>query len=156
MPTHTMKMKKIWNRFSKKPYRDAFVSASIDDGIGLQLFAMRQHRNLTQANLAEKCEMKQSRISAIENSSASLSLTSLKRIASALDVALSVKFVPFSEFVTDEVNLRSDRKIEPFSQDQIEPRQYVIATRAADLVQPKTLLVNNNASQSRYTYATIN
>jgi DNA-binding Xre family transcriptional regulator len=61
---------------------------------------MRKDRDWTQGDLATATGMAQSRISLLEDPSYErMSLTTLKRIASAFDVALMVRFVPFSEIL---------------------------------------------------------
>jgi transcriptional regulator with XRE-family HTH domain len=61
---------------------------------------MRDNEPWSQQELAEKVGMTQNRISLLENPyKAKPTLTTLKRIAAAFDVALVVRFVPFSELV---------------------------------------------------------
>jgi len=82
----------------EKKYRDAFVSSQINIGIPYQIRALRGKRS--QGDLPILSGMKQPRISAIERpGNGSLNLNTLKRVAAALDVALMVRFVPFSELV---------------------------------------------------------
>ena len=55
---------------------------------------------MTQAALAEKAEMSQPRISEIESpGERNLNIETLLRLASAFDVALEIRFVPFSGLV---------------------------------------------------------
>jgi transcriptional regulator with XRE-family HTH domain len=101
---------KLLTELKNKEYRDAFVSAHIDTGIPFQLRALREHRGLTQNKLAELVGMKQERISAIENPNYknTFTLSTLKRLASAFNIALIVRFVPISELVKWELNLSSE------------------------------------------------
>lgn len=95
-------------RLMAKEHRDAFVSASVDQTIPFQIRAMRlaQERNWTQKDLALRAGMKQERISICENPNyGRFSLQTLKQLASAFDVALIVRFAPFSELVEWESNL---------------------------------------------------
>lgn len=83
-----------------KKYRDAYVAAQLAIGIPNQLRALRARRNLTQDQMATLARMNQSRISELEKAGERrLTLETLKRIASALDVALEVRFVPFSQLI---------------------------------------------------------
>lgn len=105
-----------------KEYRDAFVSSNISHGLGFQIRAMREKappRGWTQAELAARAGMKQARISQLERRDYDkASLTTLKRLASAFDVALIVKFAPFSELVDWTVNLSPEHLSVPsFDQD---------------------------------------
>lgn len=97
---------KFINELSNKEYRDAFVSSHIDNGIPFQIKTLRKQRGWTQKELAERIGMKQERISALENPNYSkFTITPLKKIASAFDVALVVRFAPISELVKWELTL---------------------------------------------------
>jgi transcriptional regulator with XRE-family HTH domain len=89
---------KMWKTFQSKAYRDAYVSADIADTITAQMIALRKKHGWSQKELAERANMKQSRISAIEDPEyENISIATLKRLASVFDVALTVRFIPFSE-----------------------------------------------------------
>ena len=96
MSTRAQKIAKLKN----KDYRDAFVGSQISIGLPFQIRALREQRGWKQATLAEKTGMLQPRISAMEApGGAKFTIETLRRLASALDVALMVKFVPFSALV---------------------------------------------------------
>ncbi len=87
-------------RLRNKKYRDAFVASQISVGLPFQIRALREQRGWKQSQLAGKAEMLQPRISAMESpGGAKFTLETLRRLASALDVALVVRFVPFRELV---------------------------------------------------------
>jgi DNA-binding Xre family transcriptional regulator len=89
-----------WEKLQSKAYHDAFVASQISIGLPFQIYALRIQREWTQQQLAEKTGMLQPRISAMERPGGSkLNLDTLRRSASAFDVALVVRFVPFSELV---------------------------------------------------------
>ena len=91
----------LLTKFKNKEYRQAFVDANIGDTISSQIFALRKRERLSQTQLAEACGMAQARISVLENPGyASFSISTLKRLAAAFDVALVVKFVAFSELLS--------------------------------------------------------
>lgn len=95
-------------RLKSKKHREAFVSACVDQTIPFQIRAMRlaKERNWTQEELALRAGMKQERISTCENPNyGKFSLQTLKHLASAFDVALIVRFAPFSELVEWESNM---------------------------------------------------
>ena len=102
--------KRLIAEMKNKEYRDAFVSEHIDTGIPFQVRALREQRGLTQKGLAERAGMKQERISAIENPNYknAFTLSTLKRLASAFNIALIVRFVPISQLVKWELNLSSE------------------------------------------------
>lgn len=91
---------RLISKLKNKQYRDAFVASQINVGLPFQVRALRVNRSLSQGGLAQKAGMKQPRISAIERpGSGKLNLETLRRLASAFDVGLLVRFVPFSELV---------------------------------------------------------
>jgi transcriptional regulator with XRE-family HTH domain len=102
-----------------KETRDAFVSSQISIPIAFQILALREQRGWTQKQLAEKAGMLQPRIAAMEHPSGSEpNLRTLKRLASAFDVALIVRFAPFSELVEWAEKFSPDTFIVPsFDED---------------------------------------
>jgi len=111
----------LWEKFENKEYRDGFVSSHLANNIAAQIYSTRELRGWTQQELAEKAAMAQERISVMENSSYDkFSLTTLKRLASALDVALVVRFVPFSELTEYATSMGPERlAIREFKNDSI-------------------------------------
>jgi transcriptional regulator with XRE-family HTH domain len=72
----------------------------LDKGIAFQIRATRDKREWSQADLARVIGMSQNNISRLENPDyGKHTLSSLKRVAEALDVALVVRFVPFGQYV---------------------------------------------------------
>lgn len=105
------KKRKLVEELKDKEYRDAFVSELIDTGIPFQIRALREQeqRKWSQKELGKRADMHQERISQIEDPDyGKLSLATLKRIASAFDIGLVVRFVPISELVEWELNLSSE------------------------------------------------
>jgi transcriptional regulator with XRE-family HTH domain len=98
--------KTLIEELKSKKYRDAFVSAQIEVGIPFQIRKLRKESGLTQKKLAEKAKIKQTWISKLENSGyAGFSLRTLRKLASAFDVGLVVRFVPIRELVEWELKL---------------------------------------------------
>jgi len=84
-------------KFFRKRYRDIF-GTSITGTTAAQIRAMREKKGWSQQELAIEAEMGQARISLLENPNyQTLSLNTLKRMANVFDVALVVRFVPFSK-----------------------------------------------------------
>lgn len=80
-------------QFLDKEYRDAYADTFLDTSIATQLRVLREQRELTQGELADLCDMKQSRISTMEDVNYSnWSIKTLKRLAHALDVPLFVSW----------------------------------------------------------------
>lgn len=98
-----------WKKFQKlkgksKAYRDAYVRERIRIGIPYQIRALREQeeRSWTQAELGRRAGKPQNVISRLEDPEyGKLSIQSLLEMASAFDVALMVKFVPFSRFLRE-------------------------------------------------------
>lgn len=80
--------------------RQACVRELIEVGVAIQIRAMLQERGWTQGQLAEKAGIAQATVSDILCGGAlTATVTTLQKIASALDVALDVRFCPFSELL---------------------------------------------------------
>lgn len=117
---NSTRRKQIVSSLKDKEYRDLFVSNEISVGLPFQIRALREKRNWTQGELADKTGKAQGVISQLEDPSyGRFTLATLKRLASAFDVALIVRFVPFSELVERAVNLDStDLAVPSFYEDE--------------------------------------
>jgi transcriptional regulator with XRE-family HTH domain len=91
----------LQKRISKgRDERAKFVSSQIDKGIAYQIRALRDRQDLSQEELAEAVGMNQNAISRLESPRYGRpTIRTLKRLAAAFDVALVVRFVPFSQLV---------------------------------------------------------
>jgi HTH-type transcriptional regulator/antitoxin HipB len=107
--------------FRNKAYRHAFVNEFHDAAIAAQIKALREQRRWTQAELADRAGMKQSRISVMENVNySSWSLNTLRKLARAFDVCVSIGFRSFGKTVL-EIELFGPESLEvaSFSDDPI-------------------------------------
>ena len=111
--------KSIWRKMRNKEYRDAFAASHISNTVSAQIHSMRKARKWTQDELANRCDMRQSRISALEDPDfENIEIGTLQRLASAFDVALSVRFVAFSEIAQRASSLTSsDFVVRDYSSD---------------------------------------
>ncbi len=101
-----------------RDYRPEFVSESINVGLAFQIRQMRESRGWTQEDLARGTGKAQETISAWESQDyGRYSLSTLKTLAAAFDVALLVRFVSFTELVDSIVGLTPER-LAPPSYDQ--------------------------------------
>jgi transcriptional regulator with XRE-family HTH domain len=117
------KVKAIWKKLRNKEYRESFVASQISNTIAAQIFSLREARGWKQAEVAARAGMKQSRISDLEDPNyENYETRTLVKLASAFDVGLVVRFVPFSELVKWSANL-SPRDFLPkeFLKDMIIP-----------------------------------
>jgi transcriptional regulator with XRE-family HTH domain len=99
---------------TKKTYRDAFVAVHVSNTVASQIASLRAERKWTQGELAEKSGMRQSRISALEDpNNENFEIKTLERLASAFDVALTVRFVPYSEIALWASNIPQNQMSVP-------------------------------------------
>jgi transcriptional regulator with XRE-family HTH domain len=84
-------------------YRHAYDEEFANSRMATQIKVIREQREgMTQAQLAEKAGMKQSRISALENVDYSAwSISTLRRLARALGVRLSFEFESWGELLSE-------------------------------------------------------
>jgi len=95
-------LKKILKKLKNKRYRDAYAVEHVQTSIPFQIRALREQRGWTQERLAREAKTTQTAISRVEDPNyGKLSLNSLYKLASAFDVALLVKFVPFSRLLNE-------------------------------------------------------
>ena len=103
------KSKLINKLFSDREYRASYIRAKLDTLIPSQLRALRLRQLMTQPQLAVQADMKQSRISAMEQPGrVNFSLETLVRMAATHKVGLLVEFVPFSEMLEWENGFSQD------------------------------------------------
>jgi transcriptional regulator with XRE-family HTH domain len=93
---------KLLAKLKRKKYRDAYVEEHVRTSLPFQIRALREQREWTQGQLAGELKTTQTAVSRLENPEyGKLSLNSLYKLASAFDVALLVKFVPFSRLIEE-------------------------------------------------------
>ncbi|MCU1338743.1 MAG: putative transcriptional regulator, family [Bryobacterales bacterium] len=110
-----------------KEYRHGLVNAQIEIDLPLQIRALRKKLVGTQPDLAQLTGMKQSRISAMEKpGGVHFTLETLKRLAEAFDVALVVRFAPFSELI--------------HWSDSFDPDSFQVASYEQEIEQSKSVL----------------
>ncbi len=124
----------LWEKMRDKPYRDTFVAAHLSTNIAAQIQTIREQRGWTKKQLAQEVGMSPSRITVMEDPSyEKFTLSTLKRLASAFDVALIARFTPFSDLV-DWIAELSPEKLEviEFRKDSLSH----LDERPADKPQP--------------------
>lgn len=106
---------RILKDLGNREYRNAFVAEHIKTGVPFQLHALREKEGWTQEMLTKKSGIAQPRLSLLEDPDyKGFTLKTLLKFASAYDVALIVRFVPFSELFKWELNL-SQKTLAPES-----------------------------------------
>jgi transcriptional regulator with XRE-family HTH domain len=105
--------------FHDKEYRHAYADESLNTYIATQIKVLREQQELTQTGLADLTEMAQPRIAVLEDINySSWSINTLRRIAKAFDLRLSVKFETFSSLIPEiETFSRESLERQPFDED---------------------------------------
>lgn len=140
------------NRLKKKEFRDAFVVAHITQGLAYQIYELRTQRGWTQQELAGKLGLKrQSAVARMEDPSyGKLSISTLVKLSSVFDVALSIRFQSYSKFLieVDDVSPAALRA-ESF-EDEVSTEknfQEIFCPNEVSAIQPKYLLKLQNAHE---------
>lgn len=83
-------------------YRHAYVDEFTDAYVATQIKVLREQRELTQVQLAKLAGMRQSQVSDLENvNHRAWKVSTLKKLARAFDLVLSVRFEPFGKVLPD-------------------------------------------------------
>jgi len=110
---------KVKKAMSNKEYRDGFVEEHIRTGIPFQIRALREKEQWTQKELGQRAnKMAQERICVLEDPDYSkFTISTLQKLASAFDVGLMVRFVPFSRILLEEFNLPDTLTPDKYNED---------------------------------------
>lgn len=118
---------------SEKDFRNIWSDRKLRWSIAKQIRALRESKGWSQAELARRIESHPSIISGLEDPTSESwpTLSTLQRIAAAFDVALSVRFVAWSEFL-DFVELLEIGWTVPPSFDEEFPADEPVIDRVAE------------------------
>jgi transcriptional regulator with XRE-family HTH domain len=127
------KYQQVWKSLEDEEYRREY-SADVGTGLAFQIKLLREKNGWTQEALAERTGKQQETISQWEHPDyGSYTLSSLKTLAAAFDVALMVRFAPFSEVVEWNANLTPDRLAPPsFAEEQAANKRRVSVVTVAN------------------------
>ena len=112
-----------------KEYRHGLVAAQIDIDLPLQLKALRNQRGWSQPELAQRTGMKQPRFPLMEKPGARFTIETLRRLAEAFDVALIVRFAPFSELLEWSEGFNPDKFRVPAFEEEFEGLQHQVRNK---------------------------
>jgi transcriptional regulator with XRE-family HTH domain len=103
--------KKLFDKLRRsKSYRDSYIAEHVRRGIAYQIRALRDQRDWNQGKFSKYLGKPQSVVSRLEDPSyGKVTVQTLLEVASVFDVALQVRFVPYSLF------LRATRDLSPAS-----------------------------------------
>ncbi len=132
-----------------KEYAEALRDANINTSIADQIRGLREARGWTQKELGSRAldnngkPIQQERISELEDPDyGRCSLTTLKRLASAFDVNLVVRFSPFSELADWLADLPSDRLTVPSRVDDPGLRRSTSTDQFTEVSNVKTAITS--------------
>ena len=134
--SHNRGWQQLWDNLSN-PENRRELATEIDTTIACQIKALREKNEWVQGELAKRTNKEQPTIAQLEDPNyGRYSLVTLKKLANAFDVALIVRFVPFSELVDWLADLTPD-KLAPLSYKEEQERCQALTTRLrSDIVQP--------------------
>lgn len=117
-------------------FRDAYVFEHLKTGIAYQIRAMRDEREWLQSDLGERAKKPRTVITRLEDPNyGQFSLQTLREIAAAFDVALLVKFVPFSRLLEEYDDVSPRALIAPSIKDSKEVQRLKRWAAAKDKAQ---------------------
>jgi transcriptional regulator with XRE-family HTH domain len=143
-------------KLKRKPYRDAYVAEQVKTGLPFQIRALREQRGWSQSELGDNTGMRQNAISRLEKPDyGSLTVNTLLRLASAFDVALLIKFVPFRKLLDEFGDLSTEAlEVDAFDQEvpvleedalSVISGWKVITSRSIRLPQPNRIVFGGDA-----------
>lgn len=103
--TTSEERRRLLEHLESKEFRDALVEADIANGILFQLKAMSEDRGWKQEELAEKADTAQPVISKYLKGYENFSVKTLRKLASAFDVSLTIRFERFSDLAYRHLNV---------------------------------------------------
>ncbi len=153
LPTGLISWDAVWSRLTiGAEERTKFVESHLGKNIAFQVRAMRARNDWSQQDLADKLETNQNAIYRLENpSKVKPTLSTLKKVAKAFDVALIVRFVPFNQlvnWVTGTEYMEKGLTSESLAVPSFSEECGVVALGSiSDLKEPSTNLADNSGSQ---------
>lgn len=144
-------MEKTFRRLNNRDVRKAFVESELANGLAHQIRVLRRQHGWSQQDLATKLGTSQTAVSRLEDPSyGKFSVKSLLALGDAFDVALYVRFLPFSQFLTQTWDTSEHRFLaESYTE---ESDAVCFFTESASTSYLKTL--DNTAENSSYRVVT--
>ncbi|MCF8149164.1 MAG: helix-turn-helix domain-containing protein [Burkholderiaceae bacterium] len=105
--------------------REAYVDAELVNGLAHQIRIIRQERGWTQRQLGEKLGTTQTTVSRLEDPSyGRYSIRSLLALGKVFDVALHVRYLPFSKFMSNTWNTNPENFKVPTYEEELASIQF--------------------------------
>ena len=141
------KTQQIWNSLRDDEYRREYAD-DVGTGLAFQIKLIREKNGWTQQELADSVGSHQPTIHQWEDPDyGNHTLNSLKSLASAFDLGLMVKFVPFSELVHWNANLTPDRLAPPSFEEEAQA-QYLPLQSYSEHIWAKHLAITGTTIYS--------
>jgi transcriptional regulator with XRE-family HTH domain len=131
--------------FKDKETRHVYCDEFLNSSIATQIKVLREQRGLTQKELAERADMRQERISVLEDVNySSWTINVLRRLAEAFDLTLTVKFESFGEklFAIEDMSRETLEK-PSFDEDPVFQEQPKI-TSTSDVTGPSAAIYRSS------------
>lgn len=143
------KERQIRDSLTNQEYRKELAIEHVNTTLAIQIRKMRENHQWKQEQLADRLGKHQETISQWENSDyGRYSIMTLKELAATFDVALLVKFIPFSELVKDMADLSETRLSPPSFSDE----QYHVTTSVDPVKVVKSVDANSVDANSMYDF----
>ena len=129
----------IADKLKDRGYRHRFFRGHAQDEVASRIKELREFRKLRQTDLAERCDMKQSAVSRIEQASYSRwNIDTLWRIAEALDVRMRITFEPMENVIQKYEEWEKDVEVPPVFTETVERVPHLVAISGLGLHEPIT------------------
>jgi transcriptional regulator with XRE-family HTH domain len=143
-------MEKSFRRLKAKKVREAYVEAEIAHGVAAQIRVLRQGRNWSQFELAQKLGTTQNAVSRLEDPSyGKFTIKTLIQLAHVFDVALMTRFMPFSQFMSVTWNTKSEAlAANPYEEEESIVRfEYPPLFKAVNISIPSSLIFTDGSME---------
>jgi len=99
---------RLWEKLQRREYRHAYLAEHVRGGIAYQIRALRDQRKWNQGELSKRLNKPQSVVCRLEDPNyGKVTVQTLLEVANVFDVALEVRFVPYSSFVLNTRDVSS-------------------------------------------------
>lgn len=124
-------MEKSFLALKNHKAREAYVEAELVNGLAHQIRIIRQQRGLTQKELAKKLGTTQTTVSRLEDPSyGRYSMRSLLALSKVFDVALFVRYMPFSKFMPATWDTRPEHFVAIGYEEEASKVQFFTETKS--------------------------
>jgi transcriptional regulator with XRE-family HTH domain len=114
--------KRLWEKLQRRAYRQAYLAEHVRRGIAYQIRALRDQRGWKQGEFSKRLDKPQSVVCRLEDPNyGKVTVQTLLEVANVFDVALEVRFVPYSSFVLNTRDVSSSAMHVPSFDDEPSP-----------------------------------